>query len=210
MHIHSCEEQKTFNDDAPIQANSLCGIFAGPGEVFKSSIIFGFSDSKLSKSYSCWHFGNFQTHNYSNHTRILQVQEFCAFQAHDVSSVKCSQPLTGRYVTLQVEIEHFMKCNLLWNGNRLEDRIKICWNLISAEWKSNGSRNQDLIKPYFQRTDGVAQFFSWGEVFWYLSISILYIYIYIDIHIFTCKHIQYTHWYITYICTTWQPVKLKT
>ena len=133
MHIHSCEEQKTFNDDAPIQANSLCGVFAGPGEVFKSSKILGFSDSKLSKSYSCWHFGNFQTHNYSNHTRILQVQEFCAFQAHDVSSVKCSQPLTGRYVTLQVP---------RWKSN-------ILWNVISADWERNGSLNERLMKCNF-------------------------------------------------------------
>ena len=41
-------------------------------------------------------------------TMIQILLEFVwYFQAHDVSSIKCSQPLTGRYVTLQVEVEHF-------------------------------------------------------------------------------------------------------
>ena len=43
---------------------------------------------------------------------LLKFSHFWNFQAHDVSSIKCSQPLTGRYVTLQVEVEHL---NFWWN-----------------------------------------------------------------------------------------------
>ena len=37
-----CEDAKTFNDDSPIQANSLCGLFAGPGQVFNPTVFWHF------------------------------------------------------------------------------------------------------------------------------------------------------------------------
>ena len=35
IYIHSCEDNQAFTDDGPIQVNSLCGDFEGPGEVLK-------------------------------------------------------------------------------------------------------------------------------------------------------------------------------
>ena len=49
------------------------------------------------------------------YTNLNPSDIFGDFQAHDVSSITCSQPLTGRYVTLQVETIINIKPNGMFN-----------------------------------------------------------------------------------------------